>query len=391
MKKLLLVSVFLIPFTNLIIFASFTYSDSLFLVMFVVLLVSNRFQFHKRASLYFFLLFLFLASNVIATLFAVNHVEAIMRLVQYFYIFFIILPVFLILLKDEKDIKSILYTFYFSGICISLYTLVMFIFSPDVVSTVQGRVYSIYENPWIFSLLLIILLPLGIYFYNQSRNLKKVMNLLFLALIIYMLVLAGARSSFVALAVILILNIVKKSGTYTKNIYMKCLLYISSLLVILLCLFKYKFFLSKIIFIMSFLSPVTGLKLTSLMEGNIDPARTNIYMNGIESISNNFLFGIGPGNFSDLNGISMHNIFFSIWIESGLLALVSVIIIYFITMKELYLKRKVRKELIKVVVYLNLYHLIFMQLNPLLTARMFWFPMIIGIIMANTQREGEDI
>lgn len=98
---------------------------------------------------------------------------------------------------------------------------------------------------------------------------------------------------------------------------------------------NYKFFLIKLIPIITKFSLVSAQKLSRLLGDDIDNSRILIYQNGIESISNNFFFGIGPGSFSELYGISMHNIFFSIWIENGIIALVSILLIYWIGIGQL--------------------------------------------------------
>lgn len=389
MRIIFIVAVFLIPFTNLKIISNFTLSDMTFLIIFFLAMFAGKLKIRKNLVKYIILFIIFLLSSIISTLNATNQMESISRVLQYGYIFLIILPVFLISIKELKDLSTTILTLYLSGLLIIIYTFIMLNVSPESVMTYHGRVYGIYANPWIFSLLLIIVFPVNL-FYIVGNSVKwKLVNFACMILIIYMVILAGARSSFIALSVYFIYILFRVSNKLIENRFIKYSLYSCYSVLMIVGLINYKFFLISLINIIEKVSLVAASKLSTFLESDFDSGRIQIYGNGLESISNNFIVGVGPGNFSEIYGVSMHNFFFSVWVESGLFAIAALVIIYILCVKEFIVFRS-HIPAVLTVISINVVFLVFMQFNPLLTLRLFWLPLVLLLSTVNLVKNKED-
>lgn len=357
------------PFLNL--FKNFTVADLFFLLLFILLTLKKKLKYDRPI---FFTSILLLTGILISELFVNDLNTSIVPTLQYIYIFFILYPVFNTLVTNMSIFKNILKIYSYTSALTVIYALLV---NNLTVKTIQGRYFSVYQNAWIFSMVTIMGVALSLFLTTQASNLKNKF-FPFIALLINILgvFISGSRTGFLVSTMILAGYIYFLLSKKIKNIYTKLLVNIIFITTILMSLLSFTSIISSFTRLISPYNSNFSEKLMSLTQlENADQFRQQMYANGIENISNSPFIGMGIGNYAQSSsgiGMAMHNFYLSIWLEIGLLGLISMLLLSYLSFKRtLTVTDPTQKHLLIVTM---IAFLIIITFNPILTLRIYWLP-----------------
>jgi len=375
--KLLKLAYFLMPFTNLLLFNNFNISDLLFLLV-IITSFNRKLTVNYKTIVVLIFNFTFIICLITSLVFVDNYSESFYSIIQYIFILLIIPIATLLNISTKQELIKIINSFYLGLVSVVFYHLFICVFKILEYTTIHGRFYGIYENPWILSYIMCISLAMTLIYITFISSIKfRLMNLIILFLEIYIIILSGARTSFlVMLSISLITILLYAYDKLSKNIFPFFLLVMFIICMLLVANFK-----KLIIFsspIMMKISPIFYVKLQSFLSDDTDSYRMEMYENGFKMILDNIFIIIGLGNYSREYGMSMHNIFLSLFIEAGVLSvlIIFVVIVIFLvsTIKNISLLES------KIILLMLVVFLIFGMFNPVLTLRVFWIPIVFGIL-----------
>ncbi|MCX6762755.1 MAG: O-antigen ligase family protein [Candidatus Moranbacteria bacterium] len=240
---------------------------------------------------------------------------------------FIFPIIFSIILYDALKydgilLKKSLLALFFSGVAVSVVGVVYKFLG---ILTFDGRLKILWDSPNQLAMFLAVPFLIGLFFSLRERNVNKkrlyVLSLVLTGLILYYTLSYGA---WLAIAVALIVIFWLK---YRKKEQKKYLVIFAMILLVALAwasVYKYK-------------------SIANLGERSSLASREMIWKSAGLMIENNPIFGIGPGNFQEKyleyqkyfppylewSVPQPHNIFLAFWLESGLVGLISFLILLF--------------------------------------------------------------
>lgn len=387
MNLLFYLAIFLSPFMYMSLYKNFTASDFLFFICFIII-ITNKILKNEKINKFNKLMYTCFFGILLSYLFSIinskNVIDSFQYFVQLVFIFFVLGVVILEFIKEEKQIVNIMGILYITVLSTVCYSIIADVFGFATVATSYGRHVSVFKNPWIFSFVISIVLPLAIYYVRISQGKWKALHIFFFLLLLYGLVLSGARTGFLTLLVMIsLIGLVFLLRRLKKTVHKVTLLITLSIL-FLFAIFNLqdvgKIFVKPI----SLLSPIAAVKLESLFQEDIrsiDSSRYDMYVQGIEYLKESPILGMGIGQFNEFSqSVSMHNYFLSIWIEGGIFAFLIILTLHVIIFKILLQKKglldgKLRDALL----LLNIVFLFFVQFNPVLFLRFYWLPLLLSL------------
>lgn len=269
------------------------------------------------AKLYLFFISLFLISIVISSIF--NSGPAKSMEVFLIYMVFISLGLIIpLIINDKTKLKLSLNALVFITTLLCIYGIYQFIFGAPMdeawidkgYASNVTRIYSVFGNPNVYGEYLVLVIPVVFALFNTTKNkLLKLVYLIVIGLGILNTLLTLSRGSMVSLVIALVIVILLKAQQYIP------------ILVILAMASPF------------ILPPIIITRIISIFAGDSSTDyRTSIYQASFNMLRDNYVTGVGLGQFKELYKIysfgaaksfHAHNTILMIFIETGLLGLIS--------------------------------------------------------------------
>jgi len=293
---------------------------SLFFI-FLLFLSINITKYIKKTTLninyilFYFFIFLWVIVILINTI-LLSDMDIINNLMKVIAIFSIVI------FYSQYNLKKILYMIWFS----MLVSVVDCHFS-DTISQWTFRRSGGTEDPNEFASQLLMTLFISFYLYKQNHN--KIFIFFTISALIYGLLMAGSKSSFLSLGFIIIYGLLK----FYKQLFN----------------FKYIILILSLIFIsfqLENIELVQDILIRAQSNGTAD-ARFRLWESGYAMIQNHPILGIGMGNFIEdsitysveylaLGAQTAHNMYILWFSENGLIVFMLLLIFIFILLKKNY-------------------------------------------------------
>ncbi|MFH0969724.1 MAG: O-antigen ligase family protein [Patescibacteria group bacterium] len=326
-KNLILATVFLIP-SYLVKFSIFGIPTNVLEILIYLTFISYLFEkphiswkeLYKNYKVYIFPIALIFLGLILSTLINQNYREGFGIIKGWFFDPLLFSFVLINTVKNKKDIENIEKSFYLSAFLVGIAALQYFFFGN---LTYDGRLSSFYSSPNYLAMFLAPAVFIGACFLKT----KKFIMIFPAAIIIFVIYLTYSYATWTA--IILSLLIV---AFITKNISKKFIL------------------ISLTIILIAFLIQTNNPKLKDIFsERSSLNSRSMIWKSSVLMIKNNFIFGIGPGNFQnkyleyqkyfppylEWAVPEPHNLYLAFWLESGLIGLISFISLIYIWLKKM--------------------------------------------------------
>ena len=294
--------------------------------------------------------------------------------------------------KTKIEIESIFKSFYFSALAISLFALS---YKARNILTYDGRLANIYSSPNYLAMYLSPGLFFGLYFLLKSlkENFFSKKFLFYLASLLIILISLYYTYSYGAW-ISVFLSILSVFLIYSRS---KKLLFFNILLLTLSFVFLFSLQLNTAKFSNTF----------SFSERSSSASRLMIWRSALMLIKNNFVVGIGPGNFQK-SYLSLqpnfppylewavpqpHNLFLAFWLQTSIFGLTAFCYLLFFTLKKLLKLIQIKKDTLLAMPLLGFFiYTIFHGLidtpywkNDL--SFLFWVLIFTTIIITNYPRE----
>ena len=329
----LLFLIFIRPFISGLAYPAFEiyYENILIFIAIATLFIERtRFKIYPKNFDNFPVIFLLLAYTI-STVFSINvqnSIRELTKFISFFAIFFMISQI------DEKQKKLLLKTIVIAAAMISVYSIYQYFWgygrtleylqktNSDFLSTssyardilLSKRAIGTFPSPNIFAGYLIIMFFLAL----SLRGAKRRSNLIFTCVIIIALILTKSLGAWLSLITALIVLLLLSYSSIKKR-------------KLIVALF--------IILIAGALTFILATRWERLMNmenpQNSITQRLNYWRTAIAVIKDNYLLGVGPGNFQEVflkykAGLSTntryaHNVFLHTWAEAGIIGLASII------------------------------------------------------------------
>ena len=229
-------------------------------------------------------------------------------------------------IKGEKDIERILKIFYFSSFLISLIAF-EYLFYGSL--TYDGRLKAFYDSPNYLAMFLSPSIFIGLYLIKNIKPAKGVKKyalpttIFLISLIIFF---TYSYATWIAIIASLIITMI-----ITKKVSKKFIA------------------ISALIIVFAFLTQLNNPKLNNIFsERSSLSSRMMIWKSSALMIKNNFVFGIGPGNFENTYleyqkyfppylewaVPQPHNLYLAFWLQSGIIGLTGFFILIFSWLKK---------------------------------------------------------
>lgn len=236
-------------------------------------------------------------------------------------------------LKNEKYINKFIKYYSYSALVITAISILITIFNfesfYDEIYMVKGRLNGLMDDPNYFAIVELSAIP---FFINSKKSFK----LLYIALLVFGIILSGSKTGFICLMIYFIYKIIKYLLYKNTSIYKK--IYYVLFLFFLIFIIWFNFY--DIIRLLNKYIPISS-RIIDLFD-NFNSAfndngssRIAAWSNGINLIKRFPIFGVGKGNNSVMskllysNGTIAHNTYIQIFADWGIL-LSSIFIIYLI-------------------------------------------------------------
>ncbi|MBA7466633.1 hypothetical protein ES707_01821 [subsurface metagenome] len=281
-----------------------------------------------------------------------DFVNSLLVLIQFIFIFFVMSPIFRFHFQKQPG-KVITYAeaigalILISGLFACLVAVLLEYTGVNILNasmTRMGRHGSYMGQPGNFSQYLTLVWPLALHFALVGTLGKKFLGIIGMCLLSWGVFLSASRFAFVAIPLVSCFYLGCRA-LYTKEGWRKFVYgFVITLVVSVIAWGIYTFiqnpdFLKSLISSIS-ITPAMEKKLsqfyTALETGSLvsfDPKRAFFTSKALEFLRPFPLLGIGLDNARYVLGFRVHILFLTVWIEGGILALLSVVIIYWKIMK----------------------------------------------------------
>ena len=209
----------------------------------------------------------------------------------------------------------------------------------NVIAEYEGRYSATGVNAVDAALILILGLPIGLpfamqLFFSARKNLKgtllQILNLLYIPISIFSIVLTGSRTSLVAIIPFVLLMIGTPRIKATQKIFINAILLVS-----LLALYPYVP--QSVIYRLGTIG-------TSIKQADLG-GRVNLWQAGIMALAQHPMLGVGSGAMDYMIGAWVHNTFISIAAETGFIGFVLFLLILGLVLYNIFRLPKLRSEL----------------------------------------------
>lgn len=299
--------------------------------------------------------FLFIFSCLLAILFGpkIDFLNSILVLLQFIFIFFVISPVFRFHFQRKSE-KAIPYSevvgalILISGLLACLVAILREYAGLNILNTNitgMGRHGSYMQGPGNFSQYLTLVWPLGLHFALVGTLRKRLLGIMGMCLLIWGVFLSASRFAFVAIPLIscfyLGCRALYTREGWKKFLYIFVLTLVVSAIVYGVCIFiqdpdKLRSLIDSISINWAMERKLSQFY-TALETGSLesfDPKRTLVTKLALDFLRSFPLLGIGLDNARYLLGYRVHISLLTVWIEGGMLALISMMIIYWRVLKS---------------------------------------------------------
>ena len=227
--------------------------------------------------------------------------------------------------KDQKDIENILKTLYFSAFTVTRVALEYFFYGHF---TYDGRLEAFWSSPNYLAMFLAPSVFIGAWIIKQGiwSNMKKIILSFSLLILIFIIFLTFSYATWIAILFSLLLVLF-----LTKNLSRKFII------------------ISSLIIFIAFLTQINNPKLKNIFsERSSFESRIIIWKSSALMLRNNFIFGIGPGNFQnkyleyqkyfppylEWAVPQPHNLYLAFWLQGGIAGLSGFILLIFYWLKK---------------------------------------------------------
>jgi len=348
-KILIFTTVFLIP-SYLIRFSIFGIPTNVLEVLIYSIFVSYLFErpninwkeLYENYKIHIFSITLIFIGLFLSTLINQNYREGFGIIKGWFFDPILFSFVLIHKIKDQKDIENILKTLYFSALAVGIIAF-EYLFYGHL--TYDGRLQAFYTSPNYLAMFLSPSVFVGLYLL-KIQNSKLIQNSKFkiqnftipvtLLLIVFAIYFTYSYAAWISIVLSLIIV-----ALITKNISKRLLL------------------ISFLIIFFAFLTQANNPKLKDIFsERSSLSSRMMIWKSSTLMIKNNFIFGIGPGNFQnkyleyqkyfppylEWAVPEPHNLYLAFWLQSGVIGLIGLIVLIYFwlkkTIKEIFSNQK---------------------------------------------------
>jgi O-antigen ligase len=277
----------------------------------VTIVIEGKF---RKPSLFHALVLLFFLWNFVSVFWSLDVEGTFQRIKTYSQIFLLMLIYWEVFQKPEELMAGL--QAYIFGAYVLIGSTIFNYLAGNVAVQYEGRYSATGVNANDVALILILGLPIGLpvvleLLFVARRNIKgillQVINLLYIPLSIFSIVLTGSRTSLIAVIPFIILMI----GTHRIKVERKILIFVL-LLVSLLVLLPF--------------APQTVINRLGTIGNSISEAdlggRVNLWREGIAVLAKYPVLGIGGGAIDHTIGAAVHNTFISVVTETGFIGFV---------------------------------------------------------------------
>ena len=381
-KKMVYLSVFLTPL-YLIRFKIFSIPTNILEILIFITFISfvlengkiGIINFYKQHKKYVLAALFILVGLAISTFINQNYLTGFGIIKGWFIVPLILAFVIINTIENRRDVENIIKVFYFSAFIVSVVGLI-YLFKNNLTYDLRLKAFFLSPNHLAMFLAPAIILgirnlELGIKNFKKPllKNIKLYISLISLAVISLSLYLtysyaawAAIILSFVLLAFITKINISKKAS-------------VSIILIILLLAIGY-----------TQTSSIKFQDLINLDERSSIASRIMIWESSTKILEDNFIFGIGPGNFQDkyleyqkyfspyLEWAvpQPHNLYLAFWLQSGIIGLAGFLFLITTWIKELVIVARKQKSGINISISAALIGIIFYILIHGLVDTTYW-------------------
>ncbi len=227
-----------------------------------------------------------------------------------------------------KEFDQMLYVIWFTMIVSAIYA-----YFGDTVEEYTFRKSGGNEDPNEYAAQLLSVMFITVYLFNKNKNYYFLLGSL--SFFMYSLLYAGSKSSFIFLALLLIIIAFVKREVIMNYIFSMRGMTSS---IVILAIF------AGVGFMMSGDSAISGLQERAGSTGTFEQ-RLIVWSAGLEMISDNFFLGVGFGEFSDHVGAYLrsyladeahasHNVFIKIFAESGIFSFIAFVVFIFLLFRS---------------------------------------------------------
>ena len=336
-KTFLLFAIILLPFNYLNVIYNFSISDLFFTIAFIF---AVAFQINHRISIkyllynndFIFPIVIYSVGFFISVHFAFSPLDSMLSYLQIVFIFIVIYYALYLQTLSSIYIKYLLYTLSLISGIITLGIFIFFITGIDysygllLVEQGWGMIRFSYGamEPNITARIMAQSIPILMFVsLDKSSYVLKIINLVFIVLLLAVIVLTASRSGFLILLIGLISFIIfYYKYTQSYNLFYT-ILYLFCLSIVLF--FIYNSFPS--FFENSFSRYTTIFDATRSASSQ---ERLLVLNKSFELINNNPYLGYGLSNSQNVTGIAVHNSIIISWLENGLFGLIGYTMLYFV-------------------------------------------------------------
>ena len=230
------------------------------------------------------------------------------------------------IIKETKDVENILKTLYFSAFAVSLVALEYFFYGH---LSYDGRLRAFYDSPNYLAMFLAPAIFIGIYLLKNKREETRNKNIVIISSLIIIAFVIYLTHSYSAWISILLGLLIVESITKKTN---KKIIAISFLIILF-----------------AFLSQLNNPKLKDISSDRSSlNSRMMIWKSSALMLKDNFIFGIGPGNFQnkyleyqkyfppylEWAVPEPHNLYLAFWLQSGIAGLSGFALLIFSWLKK---------------------------------------------------------
>jgi O-antigen ligase len=270
------------------------------------MLLEGRF---RKPHLFHALVLLFFLWNFITIFWSLDIESTMQRIKTYSQVFLLLLLYWEVFQKPEH-LKAGLQSYIFGGYILIISTIYNYL-TGNAAVVYEGRYSATGVNANELSLVLIIGLPIAMYLFlgagsrKEARTLK-IINLAFIPLAIYSVILSGSRTSLIAIIPFGLYLIGTQQIGFLRKAVISIVFLISTAVLIP--------------YVPQSVISRLGTIGSSIGEGDLG-GRLNLWEAGIEVLAEHPVLGIGSGGAISSIGSAVHNTFISIAVETGLIGL----------------------------------------------------------------------
>jgi O-antigen ligase len=266
------------------------------------ILIEGKF---RRPHLFHVLVLLFFLWNFVSVFWSLDIESTLQRIMTYTQIFLLML-IYWDMFQKPEELMMGLQAYIFGAYVLVMSTIYNYVAGNEAVAY-EGRYSATGVNAVDLALILMVGLPIAMQLFFTSGNNKKgillkMVNLLYIPLSIFSIILTGSRTSLIAIIPFAIFIVVTQQIKIDRKIFIFFILLVS--------------FLALFPFIPQSVISRLGTIGDSIGEGDLG-GRLNLWREAIAIFDKHLILGIGGGAIDSSIGSAVHNTFISVAAETG--------------------------------------------------------------------------